>query len=405
MAFVAAQDFLYDTNSPVIEKRPPPISIQLLITNQCTTQCKMCNHFSLYNRDNELTHLELLHTLDCISNLGTRSIIISGGEPLSYPTLPELLQYGKDKGLIIGLLTNGIMTGGNPIDNRHAKTILKTCEWVQLSIDSFEDSVYTTIRGKDLLNVALESLNRLMGVGFTNLELCFTIQKDNIHEVPAIVRQIPAVIPPIIPIRFKFGHGPNNRRGFLCSSHDIQSLIRQLPNNSERTNSDYLLSMIRNNYFDYDGISNGMPLQNTMSRYRLLGYQCKALNLSCKIDANGDVYPCCFLFDDNRGVSTIRPQYKLGSIRNPRTGTVLSPSQNGGVNALNEILNNNERLQQLQHKILPIDNEACSTCTRHFYQNEFLNKVSLIYYNCHNFGVAESIFNNRRDEDGDPFWV
>jgi len=84
-----------------------PINIQLSPTNKCNLNCSFC---SVANRkDLELTLDECKGLIDKFVNLHAKSIeITGGGDPTCYPYINELIEYCHNKGLSIGLITNGI---------------------------------------------------------------------------------------------------------------------------------------------------------------------------------------------------------------------------------------------------------------------------------------------------------
>lgn len=398
LATVAADYYLAENDAGSEIKNTPPICIQLLVTNNCTTHCKMCDHYKLFKPGDELTDDELFLILDAINNLGTKCIVISGGEPLSRASLFKILEYAKKIGLNIGLLTNGVKDGGVALTQGEADILRNTCSWIQFSIDSFNENTYNMIRGYNYLNAALKSLNNLATSGYNKLEVCITIQKDNINEIVEICNNIDQHVPQFVPVRFKFAHGPENGRDFLFSESDLNSLTLSCPHRHGRFNLDYLISMIQDKYFDYEGLPKGTPIANKMNEFNELNYRCHTLRLSCKIDAKGDVYPCCFLFDDNFASSEIRNKYLLGSLRSRPINRVLPKPD-----LLKEIWYRSTKLDGFRKQKLPLDKNACQYCTRHFYQNEFLNKLYKKFEQGRQFGVAE-IFASH-DSDSRVFWI
>jgi MoaA/NifB/PqqE/SkfB family radical SAM enzyme len=398
LANKAAEYLLAERN---VVENPPPVSIHLSITNKCTTECTMCDHHKLYKREHELNRQELYRVLDCISRIGTKCVIISGGEPLARDEVFDVLKYGKRRKLRLALLTNGVGENGKPLNSEEAKIVADTCEWVQLSIDSFDKNTYKEIRGTDCLDAAVESLKLLLQLQ-ANVEIAYTIQKKNIREVSSIFNLMTQVgVPPSAKLRAKIAHGPfeerNGREDFLCEKHELQEMIRNLPIDEKfKHNFQYLRSMMEDKYFDFEGLSRGLPLSSRMIRYESLGYKCHALRLTCMVDSNGEVYPCCFLFDDNRAASDIRRKYSLGSLR-LAAGVVPSPSEDR--NPLADVWYTSGVLQELRARPLPVDELACRCCTRHFYQNEFLNEICGVYEEYKRYGVAERFLEEGESAD------
>jgi MoaA/NifB/PqqE/SkfB family radical SAM enzyme len=358
----------------------------------------MCDHYKLYKVQEELKYGDLTATLDCIKDLGTPSVMISGGEPLANPNLFRLLQYGKSIGLQFGLLTNGVKLGGEPLTETEATIIRDTCSWVQLSIDSFNAKTYEAIRNANCLETARQSLHRIVQAGMKNVEVCFTIQKRNVCELPDFPSAAGNVVPTSVPIRFKFAHGNGP---FLCTETELQEALRDASRENFRSNLPYLMDMIDKKHFEYSDIAQGSPLKSRMSEFHALQYTCKVLRLTCKINANGDVYPCCFLFDDNRTLSGFRDEFRLGNLKSP-SGAVMPPK--GGENPLKTIWQG-EKIQSLAKRNLPVHPDACNYCTRHFYQNEFLNVLEKRFEEYRNAGLAEKWAGQNKQDSAEAFWV
>jgi MoaA/NifB/PqqE/SkfB family radical SAM enzyme len=349
----------------------PPFSIQLMITNKCTANCVMCDHH-LINSKSELSKIDTLNIIDYIYDIGTKNIIISGGEPFARCDCINIMEYAKKKELNIGIITNGVMKNGVSITLSEAARIKKYCDWVQLSIDSFNENTYKQIRNIDL-NIVKESLENLEAVG-VNLELVFTIQKLNINETIDMVTTGKAAFGFKSKVRFKFAHGPDNNNNFLLTN-ETDKLEIFLKNSANEVNfySRYFNEMIAKNYFTKEDILKGEPLYSINRTFNDKKYKCHAINYSCVIDAEGNLYPCCFLYDDNAGNdSTIRNKYNSGSLR---TNGVIAPLTTNE-NRLKLLLTENYN-RYLNNKI-PVDEKACNYCTRHFYQNAFLNELDKI---------------------------
>lgn len=108
--------------------------VNLHITNTCNCSCRHC--FAHFGESKPLSVDDWKRVVDnCISETKVTEFNIAGGEPLLYPALIDLVQYIRDKGIDVSIITNGI---------------LMTTEWVKknaslfktigFSIDSFSEN-------------------------------------------------------------------------------------------------------------------------------------------------------------------------------------------------------------------------------------------------------------------------
>lgn len=377
---------------------PPPVSVQLLLTNECSTDCVMCDHRKLAaSAGRELSFNEVSSVLENISDLGCRNVVLSGGEPLCREDLPEILGKAKDLGLNIGLLTNGLMPNHEPVTEDFAKLICDTCSWVQVSIDAFTPDAYRRVRGVDCLDEVAVSALRLFDAasGTASVEVCYTIQTGNAHEAPHLEKYAKKLLPRRgLNVRLKVAHGVEGD-DHLCDAGTLEEILAVLPD-SERFNTRYLNKMNTEKYLDLDGAAVGRPLAQRLADDRKLNKKCWAMRLTCKIDAFGDVYPCCFLFDDNRADSDFREIYKIGSMR---VGATAISSE--GVNVLGDIWNG-QVLEHLRSHKLPVNESACSRCTRHYYHNDFLHELEQLFSEYRRQGLAQQMVSSNQGSD---FWV
>ena len=374
----------------------PPVSIQLLVTNKCTAKCVMCSHHSI-GSTNELKLSEIENLLDYIVDVGTKNIIISGGEPLYREDCFQILEKANKKGLNTGLLTNGIKYGRKSLTLKDAKKLKNYCSWIQLSIDSFRSDTYKQIRGIDI-DIVKQSLYNLEAVK-ANLEIAFTIQKLNIAEATGIIKSGITDFDTSALIRFKFAHGPDTGKKFLLSNKETK--LKKFIDNcsgSDKYNAPYISAMFEDGYFNETDIIKGAPLYSKNKFFNDKKYKCHILNYSCKIDAEGNLFSCCFLYDDNAGNdSKIRNRYNLGTLR---TDGRIVPLEKGN-NTLKKLIS--EKVGCYGNYIIPIEQNACNNCTRHFYQNAFLNEIDAVNekYKDINFLYPDTEALN----DNDKIWI
>lgn len=86
----------------------------VIVTFDCNLQCKNCINCSpLVGQKNlnfpEIDFEKTCESLKYIRNLGVTSINISGGEPLLYPKIFDLIRYCRSLGFHISVNTNGLL--------------------------------------------------------------------------------------------------------------------------------------------------------------------------------------------------------------------------------------------------------------------------------------------------------
>lgn len=91
-------------------KRGPPIAMWA-ITTRCNCKCYFCKVWRKPVIEPSLK--QALQTIDVLDKMGCYSLSITGGEPLLYPHLEEVINYAHEKGFIVQINTNGSMLAEN----------------------------------------------------------------------------------------------------------------------------------------------------------------------------------------------------------------------------------------------------------------------------------------------------
>lgn len=392
---------------------PPPVSVQLLLTHACLTHCAMC---SCYSRPSsaDLAVEQVKRLLDHVADLGTRAVIFSGGEPLLFPGIVEVLEHCSDAALKVGVLTSGVTRAGG------AESILDAlaanCEWVQLSIDSFQPQTYQAIRDIDgkasraRLATCQSFLAGLRARGMENIEVCYTIQKKNIAEASGatdLARRIGECIPKGVRVRFKFAtgvgataEGEPGHGEFLPTESELLQLGRRWRTDGaalEQAGCN-IAPALRMLDTRERAIASGYPVGEL--RTTLQEARCHVMNHTMFIDSNGDVYPCCYLFNDNVAAWKYRDKYRVANWWDVC-------QRHADENALARIWRGEKFAQIREQKLKELPHEACGRCTRHMYQNEFLSKLEQAMR-----GVGEdaldravSVFEDLADRRFRPVWL
>jgi 12,18-didecarboxysiroheme deacetylase len=152
------------------------------VTRRCNLKCVHCYAHAKDRRfDDELTTAEGRALIDDLAAFGAPVLLLSGGEPLIRPDLPELASYAVERGMRAVISTNGTLI--DPAMARQLKEI--GLSYVGISIDGME-AVNDRFRGvAGAYRRALEGIRNCREAGI-KVGLRFTINRFNAGEIPAI---------------------------------------------------------------------------------------------------------------------------------------------------------------------------------------------------------------------------
>ena len=132
-------------------------------TRACNLRCIHCYVDAGNKGEGELSTTEAKMLIRYISEIGARSFLFTGGEPLMRKDLYELMEYAKDFGLKLLIATNGLL-----LDD-WALSSLKRFE-VDLSINlpALDCEIYRSFTGMDFpVDIIIENLKKVIGEGLT----------------------------------------------------------------------------------------------------------------------------------------------------------------------------------------------------------------------------------------------
>jgi 12,18-didecarboxysiroheme deacetylase len=152
------------------------------VTQRCNLRCVHCYAQSKdMEYKNELTTEEGKALIDDLAEFGCPVILFSGGEPLMRKDLPELAGYARSKGIRAVISTNGTM-----ITEEMAKKLKDIgLSYVGISLDGMRETndKFRGIEGS--FDKALRGLHNCQKEGI-KVGLRFTINRHNVHDIPAI---------------------------------------------------------------------------------------------------------------------------------------------------------------------------------------------------------------------------
>lgn len=274
------------------------LSVQMNILNRCTSRCKSCRKYTWPNETMSVD--DIRNTLSVLKNkFGLQTVVFSGGDPILHPQFSEVIDVCKDLDIAFSLITT-LITG----DMELLEKISENAHRIHCSVDSVRSSRYAFIRGVDGLGIVKRNIGIANKIRIKNgmipVRISSTISKFNFEETYDLyefAKQYECLI------NFYFLH----------TWDDLKM---------EEEEVDTFYDLIE------DVCADEMYLQKVISNARSIRMQeydfdesylkgcdaCYIPRISATIDANGDIYPCCFLLQDNN-VYGPQLKYVYGNVK------------------------------------------------------------------------------------------
>lgn len=139
---------------------PQEHGMYMYLTNRCNQRCAHCYMYAGDGNEAELSTSEVEQVLSDFSNFGGKVVTFTGGEATLRSDFEKIVHSAKKCGLIVGILSNGILWTQDFIDNNK-----EYIDEVQISIDGYDSDSYERVRGMDTFETALSTVGRLVNAG------------------------------------------------------------------------------------------------------------------------------------------------------------------------------------------------------------------------------------------------
>jgi radical SAM protein with 4Fe4S-binding SPASM domain len=200
-----------------------PLSfVEWLATATCNCSCPYCGAPAWDGAGDELDAREVRRVLSEVRGLGARRLLVSGGEPLMRPDLPELLRAANEEGLDIGLVSNGWAVEERWEDMRKIRYFLYLT-----SLDGDPED-HDRDRGRaGSFNRALGSLDLFASIGVPVRIVNTVVHRENIgrlEDLVPFIRSSPATLWQLTPVT-RTGRAALTDR-FELTGNDLWALAR-----------------------------------------------------------------------------------------------------------------------------------------------------------------------------------
>lgn len=170
-----------------------PAVIYLEATAVCNLRCPMCPTIIGLPREPYRTStfdLDLLPKVEPALPFVRRAFLSGGGEPLLHPRLFEIVRLLKSHGVEVHFNSNATLL----TPERAAEIVASGVDTISFSIDGATPETYAKIRVGGNLPAVLDNIRGLIAAKIAAgsvtpfLNMQFTVQRDNLLEIPAAAR-------------------------------------------------------------------------------------------------------------------------------------------------------------------------------------------------------------------------
>jgi radical SAM protein len=157
-------------------------------TRACDLVCKHCRACAVPARDaRELTTIQAKKLLDDIARMGTRIVVLTGGDPAKRPDLVEIVRHGTRAGLHMGLTPSATPLVTDDLLLELGDAGLSR---LALSIDAANAAEHDAFRGvAGSFDRTLEILRSARRLGLTT-QVNTTIRRQSVGDLGAIARLV-----------------------------------------------------------------------------------------------------------------------------------------------------------------------------------------------------------------------
>lgn len=159
-----------------------PYHMVWLATDACTARCMHCSSNSAKRSPHELNTSEAKAMIDQLVAAGVIDLGISGGEPLLRRDMLEIVAYAKQRGMTVGIASNGAKLS----PRRAAQLAATGLDRLQVSLDGFAEQHDKLRRWPGLFDRVLKTIQTALEAGL-RVHVCCTVTRFNCDSLEAFV--------------------------------------------------------------------------------------------------------------------------------------------------------------------------------------------------------------------------
>lgn len=164
-----------------------PISAEMHLTNRCNLSCEWCTDRDLHKISDEMSTEVICRVIAEFAEHQTGITLEGGGEPTLHPDFFRIVQYGKECGASMGLITNG---------TTDISKMIHCFQWIRISLDASTEEEYRIEKHADCFEKVIQNLkvlSELRDPAHTQLGVGFVLTNRNHSQLIPLLFKLDAL--------------------------------------------------------------------------------------------------------------------------------------------------------------------------------------------------------------------
>ena len=202
-----------------------PLTMLLLVNRGCNLRCSFCD---LWEGHVHMPLEQVLPLLDDAAAIGTRTLVLTGGEPFLHPDLFTIVAEGRARGMGVNITTNGTL-----LDRRWDEVVSSGVSSLSFSIDGLAET-HDTLRGQQgSWRRTMAAIERAVRHGGLSPSVYFTVTRTNVRELIEVFDRVHALgagfdFWPVNDAQDLYLRSPEDRAAFLAAVDHIGARLSEV---------------------------------------------------------------------------------------------------------------------------------------------------------------------------------
>jgi MoaA/NifB/PqqE/SkfB family radical SAM enzyme len=262
-----------------------PLIVSWAVTTRCNLRCRYCNAWNA--KEKELGTSQILAVIEELSEMGTKKIQLTGGEPLLRDDIGQILNFCQDKGMSTSVNSNGML-----VEER--KKVLKNIDLLCLSFDG-RKAAHDYVRGEGSYDRVIQAVKIAKD---NNIKIRFVtvLGSHNLNEIDFILQKAEEFKTTVF-----FQPTTEN----ILKSKEPNPVVAG-EEGYKKTMAELLTKKKKNRH-----IANSIAGLNHLYNWpKKTMITCHKYLVCCRIESNGDVYICPRMKEKVRTVNCIEKGFR-----------------------------------------------------------------------------------------------